>query len=98
MEDQPLPVQQARVMTTNELAAQALAEAADAIITVNTQGEITSWNPAAEVLLGHTAGHAIGQTLALIIPAEHRTRHVGAFHAAMNSGQLAHAGRPRSRP
>jgi len=92
MEDQPLHVQQARVMATRELAAEALAAAADAIVTVNTQGEITSWNRAAEVLLGHTGGHAIGQTLALIIPAEHRARHVGAFDAAMDKGRLAHAG------
>jgi PAS domain S-box-containing protein len=81
-------------MASADLAAQALAAAADAIVTVNTHGEITSWNPAAEVLLGHTAGQAIGQTLALLIPAEHRARHVGAFHAAMDSGQLAHVGRP----
>jgi PAS domain S-box-containing protein len=94
MEDQPLHVQQARVMESAELAAQALAAAADAIVTVNTQGEITSWNRAAEVLLGHTAGQAIGQTLALLIPAEHRARHVGAFRAAMGSGQFAYAGRP----
>jgi PAS domain S-box-containing protein len=90
MEDQPLHVQQARVMASAELAAQALAAAADAIVTVNAQGEITSWNRAAEVLLGHTAGQAVGQTLALLIPPEHRTRHVG----AMDSGQLAHGGRP----
>jgi len=59
---------------------------------LNAQGEIMSWNPAAEELLGHTAGQAIGQTLALIIPAEHRARHVRAFHAAMDSGKLAHGG------
>jgi PAS domain S-box-containing protein len=94
MEDQPLPVQQVRVMASAGIAAQALAAAADAIITVNNRGEITSWNRAAEVLLGHAAGQAIGQTLALLIPAEHRARHVGAFRAAMGNGQLAHAGRP----
>src|ERR1022692_968404 len=90
MEDQPLHVQQARVMASAELAAQALAAAADAIVTVNTRGEIMSWNPAAEVLLGHTAGQAIGR----LTPAEPRPRHVGAFHAAMDSGKLAHGGRP----
>jgi len=94
MEDQPLHVQQARVMATADLAAQARAAAADAIVTVNTRGEITSWNRAAEVLPGHTAGQAIGQALALLIPAEHRARHVAAFRAAMDSGQLAYAGRP----
>lgn len=81
-------------MASAELAAQALAAAADAIVTVNTRGEITSWNRAAEVLLGRTAGQAVGQTLALLIPPGHRARHVAAFRAAMDSGQLAHGGRP----
>ena len=94
MEDRPLPVQQARMTVPPGLAARALASAADAIVTVTAQGEITSWNQAAEMLLGHAADQAIGQTLALIIPAEHRARHVGAFRAAMDSGQLAHGGRP----
>jgi PAS domain S-box-containing protein len=62
---------------------------------VNTQGQITSWNPAAEVLLGHTAGQAIGQTLALLIPAEHRTRHISALP---QSTSFPSSARPRERP
>lgn len=81
-------------MTGPELAAQALAAAGDAILTVDTSGRITSWNPAAEALLGHQSDQAVGQTLALIIPPVHRSRHVAAFHAAMESGALAHRGRP----
>ena len=81
-------------MTGAELAAQALAAAGDAILTVDTSGLITSWNPAAEALLGHRSDQAVGQTLALIIPPVHRSRHVAAFHAAMESGALAHRGRP----
>ena len=74
------------------LAAHALAATADAIVTVDPAGTITSWNGAAERLFGHSRGDAVGQTLALIIPAEYRAWHVAAFHAAMDSGKLANGG------
>lgn len=77
-----------------ELAAQSLTAAGDAIVTVDAQGRITSWNPAAETLLGYRADQAIGQTLALIIPTIHRARHIAAFRTAMQRGALAHSGRP----
>ena len=78
----------------SELDLAAIAAAGDAIVTVDREGTITSWNPAAERLLGHSVADAVGQTLALIIPAEHRARHVAAFHKAMDAGVLAHEGRP----
>jgi PAS domain S-box-containing protein len=74
------------------LAARALAAAGDAIITVDTAGRITSWNEAAQRLLGYSPQDAIGQTLALIIPPEHRPRHIAGFQAAIDSGRLAHNG------
>jgi PAS domain S-box-containing protein len=60
--------------------------AGDPIVTVDDTGTITSWNPAAERLFGHTETEAVGQTLVLIIPPEHRPRHVAAFHQAMDTG------------
>jgi PAS domain S-box-containing protein len=72
----------------------ALAFAGDAVVTVDTGGQITSWNRAAERILGHTGSEAVGQTLALLVPPEHRPRHIAAFHAAMESGSLANDGRP----
>ena len=77
-----------------DLLAAAVAAAGDAIITVDLAGLITSWSPAAEALLGHKSEHAVGQTLALIVPEQHRARHVAAFHAAMAGGNLANGGRP----
>jgi PAS domain S-box-containing protein len=78
-----------------EAAGDAIVTAAgDAIVTVDHAGTITSWNPAAERLLGHPMADAVGQTLALIIPAEYRARHVAAFHGAMDTGALEHQGRP----
>ena len=74
------------------LAAHAVAAAGDAIVTVDGTGTIVSWNHSAERLLGYSRADAVGQTLALIIPAGYRARHVAAFHQAMDSGQLAHGG------
>jgi PAS domain S-box-containing protein len=64
------------------------------VLTVDTGGVITSWNKAAESLFGHSAAEAVGQTLALVIPAAFRPRHMAAFHAALDSGSLVHGGKP----
>ena len=77
----------------SDLSETTIEDAGDAIVTVDESGTITSWNPAAERLLGHPESSAVGQTLALIIPPEHRARHVAAFHAAMESGKLMNGGR-----
>jgi PAS domain S-box-containing protein len=61
---------------------------------VDQAGTITSWNPAAEHLLGHPTADAVGQNLALISPAEHRPRRAAAFHQAIDTGMLVHDGRP----
>jgi PAS domain S-box-containing protein len=76
------------------LAESALSSAADAALTVDTGGVITAWNEAAESLFGHSATEAVGQTLALVIPAAFRPRHMAAFHAALDSGSLVHLGKP----
>ena len=73
---------------------EALADLGDAAVTVDVTGRITSWNRAAHSLLGYSTEEAVGETLALIVPATHRPRHVAGFRAAMQSGQLGHRGRP----
>jgi len=57
------------------LAACAVASAGDAIVTVDGTGTMTSWNHSAERLLGYSCPDAVGQTLALIIPAGYRAWH-----------------------
>jgi PAS domain S-box-containing protein len=42
----------------------------DAIISKSLDGVISSWNPAAERIFGHTAADAIGQSISLIVPPE----------------------------
>ena len=66
----------------------------DAIVIVDDSGMITSWNPAAEKLLGYPADMAVGQSLALIIPQKHLLRHKTGFHKAMVAARLANGGRP----
>ena len=67
---------------------------ADALVAVDPEGVIGFWNHAAVELLGFSADEAIGQTLALIIPAEHRPAHIAGFHRAMESGHLDSNGAP----
>ncbi len=42
----------------------------DSITSVNLEGFITSWNPAAELIYGYTAEEIIGQPASLLIPPE----------------------------
>ena len=75
------------------LASAALAAAGDAIVTTDSHGYVTSWNRAAELLLGIGAEQAIGQALG-IIPEALRARHGACFRTAMSSGYLTHGGQP----
>ena len=67
---------------------------ADAVVTVDPKGVITSCNPAAAALLGHSGTERVGAALAVVIPEEFRPRHMAGFHAALDSGTLQHHGRP----
>lgn len=94
MEDQALSLQQAGMSIDAQRAASAVAAAGDAIIAVTEHAEITLWNAAAERLFGYTAETAIGQSLALIVPAVHRPQHAAGFRAAMIGDHLQHGGQP----
>jgi PAS domain S-box-containing protein len=48
----------------------------DAIVSKNLDGTITTWNRSAERLFGYTAGEAIGQHIALIVPPDRRREEV----------------------
>jgi PAS domain S-box-containing protein len=50
--------------------------ALDAVVTMDSQGLITSWNKQAEIIFGWSPAEAIGQRMAdMIIPEQHRTAH-----------------------
>jgi PAS domain S-box-containing protein len=48
----------------------------DVIVSKTLDGTITSWNRAAERILGYTAGEAIGQSINLIIPRDRQAEEV----------------------
>ena len=54
----------------SELAA-IVAHSVDAIIGKTLDGQITSWNAAAEAMFGHTAAQAVGQPVGLLLPPGH---------------------------
>ena len=83
---------QAQSAVQGALAADALAAADDAVITIDASVKVTSWNAAAEPLLGFSHADAAEHGLAIVIPAEDPAWHVAASHVAMESGRLAHAG------
>jgi PAS domain S-box-containing protein len=75
-----------------DIGEEALEFMADAVVTLDLTGKISSWNAGAERLLGYTAENMVGGPM-LAIPEEFRARHVAGFHAAMSSGTLQHGGR-----
>ncbi|MFP5344333.1 MAG: PAS domain S-box protein [Gammaproteobacteria bacterium] len=64
------------------------AAALDAVIVVDHRGAITSWNPAAERLFGHTAEEALGRPLhQLIIPERLRAQAEQGFRRFEQTGE-----------
>jgi PAS domain S-box-containing protein len=59
-----------------------------AIVMADVEGVIRVWNDGAEVLLGHGASEAIGQSLDLIIPESFRDAHWRTFRKAMQNKEL----------
>ena len=59
-----------------------------AIVTVDTQGVIRSWDKGAETLFGHTSTEAVGQSLDLIVPAELTEARWAGFRRAMAAPKL----------
>lgn len=57
-------------LMNSRLLASIVASSDDAIISKTLEGIIQSWNTAAEKLFGHSAEHAIGKHISLVIPPE----------------------------
>lgn len=56
-----------------------------AVVTVDQNGVIESWNAGAQELFGHTPAEAIGQTLDLIVPESHQQRHWNGFRSVLGA-------------
>ena len=75
-------------MVDIELICQQIVEhSQDAILFADRNGIIGLWNAGAEVLFGHTAAEARGQSLDLIIPEKLRQRHWDGYRRVMETGE-----------
>jgi PAS domain S-box-containing protein len=66
---------------------QLLNNAPDAMLISDREGIIRYWNSGAELIFGHTATNAVGQSLDLIIPENLRSRHWEGYWRVMASGE-----------
>ena len=67
---------QASLQESEERTRLIVEHALDAVITMDVEGRITSWNPQAERIFGWTAGAVVGQRLSdTIVPPAHRAAH-----------------------
>ena len=62
----------------------------DAIMSKTLEGIITSWNPAAERLFGYTEQEAIGQPMAMLVPAERAHEEPEILEKLRNSVRVDH--------
>ena len=71
----------------DRLLEQVVNNAPDAILIADRKGIITFWNSGAELMFGHTAAEAVGQSLDLIIPENLRKRHWDGYGRVMAAGE-----------
>ena len=64
-----------------------LQAAADAIVTIDDQGIITTFNRAAEELFGYGASEIIGQNVSVLAPSPHREEHDDHIQRYLRTGQ-----------
>jgi PAS domain S-box-containing protein len=61
--------------------------AVDAFITINEQGVVESFNPAAERLFGYPAAAVIGRNVSLLMPSPYREEHDDYIHRYLTTGE-----------
>jgi PAS domain S-box-containing protein len=71
----------------DERTAQIIASALDAVVTMDLDGLITTWNPQAEVIFGWSAGEVIGKKMSqVIIPPSYREAHEHGHRRLIETG------------
>jgi PAS domain-containing protein len=64
-----------------------LDSAVDGIITIDENGIIESFNPAAETIFGYTSQQVIGKNVNLLVPKPHKKRHNDYIRRYLNTGK-----------
>ena len=73
---------------SNERTEQIIDSALDAVVTMDLDGLIISWNPQAEVIFGWSAGEVIGQKMSeVIIPPAYREAHERGHRHLIETGE-----------
>jgi PAS domain S-box-containing protein len=77
-----------RLRATQEVSAGIVRAALDCVITMDHEGRVVDFNPAAEDTFGYRREEAIGRTVAeLVIPPEMRDEHTAALHRYVETGK-----------
>jgi PAS domain S-box-containing protein len=77
-----------RLRATQEVSAGIVRAALDCVITMDHEGHIVDFNPAAEDTFGYRREEAIGRTVAeLLIPPDLRAAHARALHRYVDTGE-----------
>lgn len=78
-------------LAPEQIRAQIVDAAQDAIVYADRDGTIRLWNSGAERMFGYTAVEAVGESLDLIIPERQRKRHWEGWDRVMATGETRYS-------
>ncbi len=85
---QPFDLLVAGLQRERQLLASIVQTANEAIISLDAQGNIASWNRGAEAMFGYSGEEAIGQSVAVIVPRRFREVHRDGMMQVLTEGTL----------
>ncbi len=73
-------------------------QCATGVLYASRDGRVRLWNRGCEQIFGWSAAEAVGQSMDMIIPEKHRTRHWEGWDAVMKSGVTKYGREPLAVP